>query len=47
MTRAAFFTITSSGPGVGPVTAAVNPAAAEGTADVPAVGADAPFDTAQ
>ena len=46
MTRAAFFTITSSGPGVGPTTAAADPAAAEGTADVPAVGADAPCHTA-
>ena len=42
MTRAAFFAITSSGPGVGPATAPANPAAVEGAADAPAVGAGAP-----
>ena len=47
VTRAALFTITSSRPGVGSATAAADPAAAEGAADVPAVGAGAPCHTAQ
>ena len=47
VTRAAFFTITSSGPGVGPAAAAAaDPPAAECAEDVPGVGTGAPHHTA-